>query len=275
MAAWAEQLRASLLTAEDAHAALLAGRTLAATQLGGVSEQDRATVVEWLLQLSFDCNELRCSRATLGVAVLWLDTMLAIKPWPRPHLQLLSGGLYWVATKHEEYHYVEATDMVTLAMNGGCSVGELHAVEAIMLDALRYRLPSACAAQWAEEALRVAGLWPQLPGVELPPALQTVRHVMDVRGATGRRRPRRPACAHEPTHTHPHPSPPSDCPLPDAQLWLDAALYAAPAARLKPSLVAAAAIYLTRRVVHQQQQSLGSSFSAALPLPPAAEPWVR
>ena len=187
VAAWAQQLRDGLLAAEAQHAARLAGRTQAATQLGGgVTEHDRAMLVEWMLQLSFDCAELRCSRATLGFAVLWLDTALALKPWPRQRLQLLGGGCYWVATKFEEYHCVDAGDMVTLALHGSCSVGELHTAEALLLHTFEYRLPSACAAQWTEEALRVAGLWSPPPGAELPPKLQTARYVMDVRVNGGR-----------------------------------------------------------------------------------------
>jgi hypothetical protein len=75
---------------------------LEATQ-DGISEADRRETVDWLLGLSF-CGRkagdfLRVERETLGLAVAWLDRVLAARPLPADELRLLACACLQLASK--------------------------------------------------------------------------------------------------------------------------------------------------------------------------------
>lgn len=72
-------------------------------ELESVTPADRREAVDWLLGLSF-CGRtagdfLRVERETLGLAVAWLDRVLASRPLPREDLRLLACACLQLASK--------------------------------------------------------------------------------------------------------------------------------------------------------------------------------
>ena len=68
-----------------------------------ISAEDRREMVDWLLGLSF-CGRksgdfLRVERETLGLAVAWMDGVLAARPVARADLRLLACACLQLASK--------------------------------------------------------------------------------------------------------------------------------------------------------------------------------